>query len=164
MSHRCKKIGSSDPQARPSSGTTVCGMEGLPTCVSATQRMATGLNPKMDPNSYVFHVDVSICFNMFRAIHSKNQHRWNSILPFILCFLTFPYCLSLVARLQHFRSDATRFLPNVEFAAPWWCVGATEEFWRNPWKLAPRGMPRQLWSRWGCHGRPGRIEVGYRMI
>eukprot|EP00435_Cladocopium_sp_Y103_P031094 s596_g7.t2 len=44
-------------------------------------------------------------------------------------------------------SDATRFLPNVEFAASWWCVASTEELWRNPWKLAPRGMPRQLWSR-----------------
>lgn len=50
-------------------------------------------------------------------------------------------------------SDATRFLPNVEFAAPWWCVGATEEFWRNPWKLAPRGMPRQLWSRLSAYAQ-----------
>lgn len=46
------------------------------------------------------------------------------------------------------RSKATRFLPNVEFAASWWCVASTEEIWRNPWKLAPRAMPRSVYSRW----------------
>ena len=45
------------------------------------------------------------------------------------------------------RSGATRFLPNVEFAAAWWCVGSTEELWRNPWKLAPRCMPREIYNR-----------------
>ena len=51
-------------------------------------------------------------------------------------------------RLESLRSEATRFLPNVEFAASWWCVASTEEIWRNPWKLAPRAMPRSVYSRW----------------
>lgn len=45
------------------------------------------------------------------------------------------------------RSSTTRFLPNVEFAATWWCQGSTDWLWRNGWRLAPQCMPRQLWSR-----------------
>lgn len=44
-------------------------------------------------------------------------------------------------------SQTSRFLPNVEFAAAWWCVGSTDELWRNPWKLAPRCMPRGIYER-----------------
>ncbi|CAE7198088.1 Trim71 [Symbiodinium sp. CCMP2592] len=44
-------------------------------------------------------------------------------------------------------SQTSRFLPNVEFAATWWCVGSTDELWRNPWKLAPRCMPRGIYER-----------------
>ncbi|CAK9072003.1 Peptidyl-prolyl cis-trans isomerase D (PPIase D) (40 kDa peptidyl-prolyl cis-trans isomerase) (Cyclophilin-40) (CYP-40) (Cyclophilin-related protein) (Estrogen receptor-binding cyclophilin) (Rotamase D) [Durusdinium trenchii] len=50
-------------------------------------------------------------------------------------------------------SRATRFLPNVEFAASWWCWGSTDTLWRNPWKLAPRCMPRRLWRRLSPFGQ-----------
>ena len=69
------------------------------------------------------------------------------------------------------RSKATRFLPNVEFAASWWCVAPTEELWRNPWKLAPRVMPREVWSRWdgkgvrnGAGSQPFHEKIGGLMI
>ncbi|CAJ1377654.1 unnamed protein product [Effrenium voratum] len=50
-------------------------------------------------------------------------------------------------------SAETRFLPNVEFAATWWCQGSTDHLWRNPWKLAPRCMPYDLWSRLSPFGQ-----------
>ncbi|CAK0794707.1 unnamed protein product, partial [Prorocentrum cordatum] len=37
-------------------------------------------------------------------------------------------------------SARPRFLPNLEYAARWWCRGATSEHWRCEWLLAPRRL------------------------
>lgn len=50
-------------------------------------------------------------------------------------------------------SGEPRFLPNCEFAAPWWCRGATSSLWRNPWILAPQCMPERVYEGLSEHGR-----------
>lgn len=47
----------------------------------------------------------------------------------------------------------TRFLPNCEFAARWWCRGRTSALDRNPWLWATPCMPRAIYDRLSDRGR-----------